>query len=147
MDRSDEPECVGMTVPLETVASSSPGRARLALAIWAISLAGIAWIGLAGHEDGEGAPAGAATVAAIPASAATATPAAPATAAVSRGTVRSVAAPVGVRRTFGEDGLMGGIAFGDNVPGLSQADIERDGYRYYQANNRRVPGNRQAGPP
>ena len=34
-------------------------------------------------------------------------------------------------RSLGDDGLIGGLPFRDAVARLSQADIERDGYRYY----------------
>jgi hypothetical protein len=146
MDRPDEPGRVALTVPRAAVGSSS-GRARLAVAAWTITLAAIVCIGLAGHQREGEAPVAVVPVAVIPRTAPTVATAAPATATVSRGTVRYIAAPVVIRHTFGEDGLVGGIVFGDNVHVLSQADIERDGYRYYQALNKRDPGNGRQGPP
>jgi hypothetical protein len=126
---TDRPERVGLTVPLATVGSGSPGRARLALAVWTIALATIAWIGLVGHDGEGGAPIVAAPAAAV------STPApqtARATAPVSRGTVRYVAAPIVSHHALGEDGVMGGIVFGTNFRSSKvQADVERDGYRRY----------------
>jgi hypothetical protein len=122
-------------VRVEAVGASTPRRARLAVAIWTIGLAMTAWIGLAGHDDGGAAkPVVAPAAAALPTTAAT--PAAddiPATATppLSRGTVQYISA-VAIRNSFGEDGLMGGIVFGNNVPSSKvQADVERDGYRRY----------------
>jgi hypothetical protein len=147
MDRPDEPERVALTVPLAAVGSSSSGRARLALAAWTITLAAIAWIGLAGHQREDEAPANVVPVAVIPVTAAAVATTAPAAATVSRGTVRYIAAPVASRHTLGEDGLVGRIVFGDHVPALSQADIERDGYRYFHALVAHDPGVLRQGPP
>ena len=133
MGQKDEPERGALTVPLVSVGSASPRRARLVLTIWAVGLVAIASLGIAGREGEGNEPARVAPVAAIPASAPpAATVTVPASATVPRGTVRYIAAPVVVRHTLGEDGLMGGIVFGDNVPALTQAEIERDGYRYYE---------------
>jgi hypothetical protein len=133
MSGADQPDRVALSVPLATVGASSPGRARLALVVWAIGLAGIAWVGMAGHDAGSATPPAAAAVGAIPAATtAGAATTSPTAAPVSRGTVRSILAPVLIRHTLGEDGLVGGIVFGDNVPPAKiQAEVERDGYRRY----------------
>ena len=132
MGEMDEPERGALTVPLVSVGSASPRRARLALAVWSIALVGMTWIGLAGHQGGGLAPATVAPAAAVPATIPPTATATPRAAAVARGTVRYIAASVAARHTLGEDGLVGGIVFGDSIPALTQAEIERDGYRYYQ---------------
>jgi hypothetical protein len=116
------------------------------VAAWTITLAAITWIGLAGHEREGSAPAAVVPITVIPATAPAVATTAPATATDSRGTVRYIAAPVVIRHSLGEDGLVGGIVFGDKVPVLSQADIERDGYRYFHALVAHDPGVGRQGP-
>jgi hypothetical protein len=123
MRRTDDPERAELLVPLGRVASSSSRRTRLALAVWTIGLGAIAWIGLSWHDQVTAPPI---QIAAVP----TAGQVMAVPAAAPEPPRRAVPPPV-QRHTFGEDGLMGGLAFGTNIPRLSQADIERDGYRYY----------------
>jgi hypothetical protein len=127
MGDTEEPSRVALTVALGAVETSSPRRARLAVVAWTLALAGIVWIGVTGREADEEADA---PIAAPPAAAAATTVPATAAATGSRGTVTYVSAPAVIHHTFGEDGLIGGIVFGDNIPSSkNQADIERDGFR------------------
>jgi hypothetical protein len=125
-----------LAVPLGQARTFSPRRTRSLVVAWLLCLAGIVAIGvLARLPNVERPPASIVEAAGTRVAEIRLMPSGPPgpLAAVSSGE------PVGVpgaaptrRRTFGEDGLVGGIVFGDNVPRLSQADIERDGYRYYQ---------------
>ena len=107
-------------MPVEPIERGARGRAWLMASAWVIGLAGVIWIGLSGRGTDTAAVADAGVAelrSALP------TDASPATS--------SLAAPVVSHRTFGEDGLVGGIVFGDNVPALNQRDvtIRRQGMR------------------
>jgi hypothetical protein len=93
---------------------------------WVVGLAGVVWLGLGGRGGGT-------VVIADPGIAEGSSGPAIATAAAAVEANRGERLPmpaIASHRTFGEDGLMGGIVFGDNIPDLKQVDIERDGDRY-----------------
>ena len=89
------------------------------IAAWLLILVGIVAIGVVARIPGADHASNEAVVA-VPAT----------TPLPTRGATASSPVPT-PHHSLGEDGLMGGIVFGDNVPRLTQADIERDGYRYY----------------
>jgi hypothetical protein len=140
--RTPRPQ-IGLTVPLERASTFSPRRARSAVAAWLLFLVSIVAVGVVGRlPDGEPVSNPAAKAEGTRVAGVERSPAVPLvspTTMSSRPTMllRAASTP---RHTFGEDGLVGGIVFGDNVPSLSQADIERDGYRFYQELSARASG-------
>ena len=121
---------------MERTSTFSPRRTRSAVVAWLLFLSGIVAVGvIARLPDGERASNPVAEAEATRVAGVGLPPTGspePPTAVSSGGPVHLSRAASTRRHTFGEDGLVGGIVFGDNVPRLSQADIERDGYRYYQ---------------
>ncbi len=123
MGPPDSPERGALTVPLVRIERSSSRRAWLTAAVWTIGLAFLTWLGLGGRGAG-------AVPAAAPGPAEPLTPrSTPATSRVrneTRGAPARLTAPVVYHRTLGDDGLIGGIAFGDNVPAPSLTTPVRD---------------------
>ena len=110
MDRPTGTECSPVSVPLERTGGPSARRARLILASWALGLAGVTALGLSGHE--------ARSEAAILPNAGTALPLPTLAATIPVPAIQRIARPSVTRyRSLGDDGLAGGIVFGDNVPG------------------------------
>jgi hypothetical protein len=109
--------------------AASSHRARTTALVWVVGLVGVVAIGLAGHLPQAPSQSTAVTQAAVAVTQAAAAES-PSLASNVRGA--STFAPPSTHRSLGDDGLVGGIVFGDNVPRLDQAGIERDGYRFYR---------------
>lgn len=112
MDRPGMPERSALTVPLERMGGPSRRRAWLTAAAWALGLAGVTWLGLSGHEDGL-------TVAAAPGVAVSSAPRATVATSAPRDVGPRIVPPIVHYRSLGDDGLVGGLPFGDNVPGAA----------------------------
>jgi hypothetical protein len=109
MEPPHGPERTVLSVPLERTGASSSGRTWLVVAAWVLGLTGVATIGIGGRERGEAPPIAPAAI--VP------TEAAPTV--VPNRAVPRAAAPIVYYRSLGDDGLVGGIVFGDNVPAAS----------------------------
>ncbi len=146
----NECERIVLAIPLERASTFSPRRTRSAVVTWLLFLVAIVAVGVVARlPDEERASNPVAEAAATRDAGVGLTPTsstAPPTAVTSGGPAELPLAAPTSRHTFGEDGPVGGTAFGDNVPTLSQADIERDGYRHYQQLIARDPSVRRQGP-
>ncbi len=114
MSRDDEVEFAARVAPAGRGGRSSSSRARLVVGGWVLVLAGVAAVGLTGH--GAVSPVGPVPPAMEPAEA-TAGLAIPAATDARATTPRTTTSPAvaSPHRSLGNDGLVGGLPFGDNV--------------------------------
>ncbi len=108
MDRPGEIELTPVSVPVERIGGPSGRRTKLVLAGWALGLAGVAALGLSGHQPALDAASVSVADTASPPPKPAATNRVPATQRIAQSAITP-------QRTLGDDGLVGGIVFGDNV--------------------------------
>lgn len=111
-----------VAAPLERTSAFSRRRTALAVVAWILGLVGVVALGVVGHLPQASTRSATIDPVLAPASVPTA-------ASVRRATALSLPTH---HRLLGDDGLVGGIVFGDNiVPPMAQSEVERDGYRRY----------------